>query len=151
VLNGLHPHAKFKVYFLIRRIDTTIWGADMESQHSGRRVPNGVVHGQVRLLTLLVALHLVVFSESRTWLSPAQSVGVMRRWHVADSTVLDVLQRVRISSRALPIAVRLAECHGCLLDPVRMRAVFDSRGSIDADAVLYRIIRRACEAALLRD
>jgi hypothetical protein len=75
----------------------------------------------------------------------------MRRWHVADSTVLDVLQRVRISSRALPIAVRLAECHGCLLDPVRMRAVFDSRGSIDADAVLYRIIRRACEAALLRD
>jgi hypothetical protein len=123
----------------------------MESQHSGRQLPNGEVDAQVRLLTLLVALHLLVFSESRTWLSHAQSVGVMRRWHVADSTVLDVLRRVRNSSLALPIAVPLAECHGCVLDPVDMRAVFDSRGSIDADAVLYRIIRRACEAALLPD
>ncbi|MEX3972478.1 hypothetical protein [Paraburkholderia caribensis] len=123
----------------------------MKSQHSGRQLPDREVDGQVRLLTLLVALHLLVFSESRTWLSPAQSVGVMRRWHIADSTVLDVLRRVRISSRALPIAVRLTECHGCLLDPVGIRAIFDSGGSIDADAVLYRIIRRACESALLRD
>jgi hypothetical protein len=51
----------------------------MESQHSRRRSPDGGIDGQVRLLTLLVALHLLVFSESRLWLSPAQSVNVMRR------------------------------------------------------------------------
>ncbi|MFP3558910.1 hypothetical protein [Paraburkholderia sp. SIMBA_054] len=65
--------------------------------------------------------------------------------------MLDVLRRVMISSRALPIAIRLAECHGCLLDSEGMHAVFDSQHSIDADAVQYRIIHRACAAALLCD
>jgi len=123
----------------------------MESRNPTRRKMDNEVQGQVTLLTLLVALHLLVFSEARIWMSKAQAVHTMRQWYPADTTVLDVLRRVTISSRALPIAVRLAECHGCLLDADGMRAVFDSQQPIDFDAVQYRIIRRACEAALQGD
>ncbi|SDI92278.1 hypothetical protein SAMN04487926_12750 [Paraburkholderia steynii] len=121
----------------------------MDSRHSARKASDSEVDGQVTLLTLLVALHLLVFAEARTWLPPAQAVDAMRRWYLGDATVLDVLRRVTISSRALPIAIRLAKSHGCLLDPDGMHAVFDSQPSIDADSVQYRLIRRACEAALL--
>lgn len=124
------------------------WGSKMGSQHSARRASDRDTEGQVTLLTLLVALHLLVFAESRVWLSPAQAVDAMRRWYLADATVIDVIRRVTISSRALPIAIRLAECHGCLLDPDGMHTVFDSSTSIDAESVQYRLIRRACDAAL---
>lgn len=60
------------------------------------------VQRQVTLLTLLVALHLLVFSEARIWMSKAQAVHTMRQWYPADTTVLDVLRRVTIASRALP-------------------------------------------------
>jgi hypothetical protein len=123
----------------------------MDSRHSTRGALTSEVEGQVTRLTLLVALHLLVFSEARVWMSAAQAVDAMRRWFLADTTVLDVLRRVMISSRALPIAVRLAACHGCLLDADGMHAVFDNQRSIDVGAIEYRIIRRACEAALQCD
>ena|ERR1700756_1516654 len=120
---------------MLRRIQTVPGGSKMESRHSARRASDSETDGQVTLLTLLVALHLLVFGEARLWLSPAQAVDAMRRWYLADATVIDVLRRVTISSRALPIAIRLAESHGCLLDPEAMHAVFDNCPSIDADSV----------------
>ena len=123
----------------------------MESRHSSRKASDSEAERQVVFLTRLVALHLFVYSDAHAWLSPGQAVDTMRRWRTADSNVFDVLQRVRISSRALPIAIRLAECHGSLLDYVGMHKVFDSGRPIDAGAIQYLIIRRACERALLSD
>jgi len=105
---------------------------------------------QVKLLTLIVALHLLVYAETRWWLSPSQAVDAMRRWHTPDSSAVDVTHRVMLSSRALPLAMRLAECHACLVDPAGMQATFTDHIHIDKRANRYRLIRGACEAALLR-
>ncbi|CAN7636713.1 hypothetical protein LJR267_005012 [Paraburkholderia hospita] len=108
------------------------------------------VEAQVTLLTLIVALHLLVYAETRWWLSPLQAVDTMRRWHMPDSSAVDVTRRVMLSSRALPLAMRLAECHSCLVDPAGMQATFTDHIHIDRRADRYLLIREACKAALLR-
>ncbi|EUC19172.1 hypothetical protein [Paraburkholderia hospita] len=108
------------------------------------------VEAQVTLLTLIVALHLLVYAETRWWLSPSQAVDTMRRWHMPDSSAVDVTRRVMLSSRALPLAMRLAECHSCLVDPAGMQATFTDHIHIDRRADRYLLIREACKAALLR-
>jgi len=113
-----------------------------------RRAVDGDIEAQVTLLTLIVALHLLVYAETRWWLSPSQAVDAMRRWHLPDSSVLDVMRRVALSSRALPLAMRLAECHACLIDSVGMQAAFTDELHIDTRAEHYLLIRRACEGAL---
>ncbi|CAD6550846.1 hypothetical protein ACFQ3P_24615 [Paraburkholderia sabiae] len=105
---------------------------------------------QVTLLTLIVALHLLVYAETRWWLTASQAVDAMRRWHMTDASALDVMRRVTLSSRALPLAMRLVECHASLRDSAGLQAAFTDQLQIDKDADQYRIIRRACEMALLR-
>ncbi|HWT37703.1 MAG TPA: hypothetical protein VN289_15550 [Paraburkholderia sp.] len=46
--------------------------------------------------------------------------------------------------------MRLVGCHASLRDPVGLQAAFTDQVQIDKDADQYRVIRRACEAALLR-
>ncbi|MBN3756310.1 hypothetical protein G3N95_25445 [Paraburkholderia sp. Tr-20389] len=109
------------------------------------------VDAQVTLLTLIVALHLLVYAETRWWLTASQAVDAMRRWHMADTKVRHVMRRVALSSRALPLAMRLVECHASLRDPAGLQAAFTDQLQIDKDTDQYRIIRHACEAALLRE
>lgn len=111
-----------------------------------RGIPGPGYEASAMLLTLLVALHLVVYSETRSWLTAAQSVDAMRRWYIADGGVPDALQRVTLSSRALPVAVRLADSHPHLLDASRMRMIFAD--TVKLDALECRLIYHACESAL---
>jgi hypothetical protein len=122
----------------------------MANARMTQRAVDGEIETQVTLLTLIVALHLLVYAETRWWLSPSQAVDAMRRWHLPDASVLDVMRRVTLSSRALPLAMRLAECHSCLLDAIGMQAAFTDALHIDRRAEHYLLIRRACEGALAR-
>ncbi|ACC74296.1 hypothetical protein PPMP20_21440 [Paraburkholderia phymatum] len=122
----------------------------MGNARSIRRAVDIEVDAQVTLLTLIVALHLLVYAETRWWLTASQAVDAMRRWHVADKDAFDVMRRVALSSRALPLAMRLVECHASLRDPAGLQAAFTDQLQIDKQTDQYRIIRGACEAALVR-
>ncbi|MGT2477668.1 hypothetical protein [Paraburkholderia terrae] len=117
----------------------------------GDRIVIDDVESQISTLTLLVALHLLVRAETGTWPMALQAVDVMRRWYRADTTVLDVIRRVTLSSRSLPLAIRLAEIHPRLLNDDAMRSVFLDEGPIDRSAVEYQLIRHACRNALYRN
>lgn len=122
----------------------------MGKARSTRSAVDCEAEAQVTLLTLIVALHLLVYAETRWWLTASQAVDAMRRWHMNDASALDVMRRVALSSRALPLAMRLVECHASLRDPAGLQAAFTDQIQIDRDTEQYRVIRLACEAALTR-
>lgn len=101
---------------------------------------------QAAILTLLVALHLLVFAETGSWLTPAQVVVAMRQWKRADSNVLDILRRVALSSLALPLSLRIAESFPCLLDVSRMESAF--MGRLQPGSHEYRLIKQCCDSAI---
>lgn len=101
---------------------------------------------QVALLTLLVALHLLAFAETGGWLGTSRAVDANGSWPFMREPATGLLGRVALSSRALPMAMRIAKLYPWLLDFDQMKRAFVDQVRMDSEQ--YRIIRRACRKAL---
>ncbi|MDR5855758.1 hypothetical protein P9239_19080 [Caballeronia sp. LZ062] len=101
------------------------------------------------MLTFLVISHLATRFATGRWMSTENTVECSVYWSKATQRDEDVVCRVMLASRALPIAAAFEAETGVTLNGSALASIFDSNLRLDFTSAETRAIHNRCLKSLL--